>query len=594
MLKSSKRMERLLGFAGRYRYLTYFSWVGSAVSALLALVPFWYLWGMIREALAVAPDFSLAVHLVDYGWKALGFSIIAVLVYIASLLCSHLAAFRIAANLRMAMMERITQLPLGLVAQFGSGRLRKTVNEASAATETYLAHRLPDRAGAIATPLGLIGLLLVFDWRLGLLSLVPVALGFLVMMRMTGQKMRQKMTEYQNALEEMSNEAVEYVRGMPVVKTFGQTIDSFHRFRESIQQYGIWVTAYTKDLCLPMICYTVAINSVFVFLILGAFWLGGQVMTETFLLNLIFYCIITPIISVTMTRIMFQSEDAMIVDDALARMDQILTAKPLPQMTPMAHPQNGALDFSHVTFSYDGSNNALTDVTLSLQPGERVALVGESGSGKSTLAALAARFFDPQEGTVALGGADIRQISAKELMSQVGFVFQNSRLIQATLLENVRLGRPKASREEVLWALKEAQCSSIVEKFPQGVDTYVGPGGVYLSGGEQQRIAIARMFLKQAPVLLLDEATAFADAENEFYVQQAITKLSKGKTVLFIAHRLSTVASADRIVVLSEGEIVEEGTHETLLAKGGPYASLWAQYRRSLEWNIKKEERDNG
>ena len=498
-MKRQSNLQRLLGYAGAHKYLTYASWILSAVSALIALVPYWYIWRIIREVLAVAPDFGQAQGLVHNGWMAVLFAVAAVLVYIAGLMCSHMGAFRIATNLRLAMLEHIIRLPLGAAEAFGSGKLRKIVNESSAATETYLAHQLPDRAGAIATPCGLLALLLVFDWRLGLLSLVPVLLGFLIMMAMTGPRMQQKMKEYQDALDDMSNEAVEYVRGIPVVKTFGQTIFSFKKFKGSIDRYQKWVIAYTKELRTPMMCYTAAVNGVFVFLIAGALLFTRDGVTAQFLLNLMFYIIITPIISVTLTRIMFQSENAMIVDDALQRIDSILNLRPLPEAQRPQHPRDASVELSHVRFSYDGQKDALRDISLAIPAGQTVAFVGPSGGGKTTLANVISRFFDPQGGAVRIGGVDVRDISKEELMNTVSFVFQNSRLLKDSILENVRLGRPEATREEVLAALENAQCADILEKLPNGVDTVIGTKGVYLSGGEQQRIAIARGDAEKCP-----------------------------------------------------------------------------------------------
>ena len=588
-MKKQSNLQRLLGYAGRHRYLTFASWVLSAVSALLALVPYWYIWQIIREVLEVAPDFGRAQGLVHNGWMAVLFAVIAVLVYIAGLMCSHLGAFRIATNLRLAALEHIVRLPLGAAEAFGSGRLRKIVNESSAATETYLAHQLPDRAGAIATPCGLLVLLFVFDWRLGLLSLVPVLLGFLIMMTMTGSRMQQKMKEYQNALDDMSNEAVEYVRGIPVVKTFGQTIFSFRKFKGSIDRYQKWVIAYTKELRAPMMFYTAAINGVFVFLTAGAILLTSGGVSPEFLLNLLFYIIITPVISVTLTRIMFQSENAMIVDDALQRIDSVLNLKPLEETEHPRHPENGAVELSHIRFSYDGQKDVLKDISLTIPAGQKVAFVGPSGGGKTTLANVISRFFDPQSGSVRISGVDVKDISKEELMNTVSFVFQNSRLIKASILENVRMGRPDASREEVLAALENAQCADILEKLPDGVDTVVGAKGVYLSGGEQQRIAIARVMLKDAPVLILDEATAFADPDNEVRVQAAFSRLSRGKTVIMIAHRLTTVADVDRIYVIKDGAIEESGTSRELLERGGLFSKMWNDYQTSVQWKVAKE-----
>lgn len=588
-MKKQSNLSRLLTIAGSYRYLTYASWILSAISALIALVPYYFIWQVMREVLEVAPDFSRAQNLTYNGWMAVMFAVIAVLVYIAGLMCSHLGAFRIATNLRLQSMNHIVKLPLGFAEHFGSGKLRKIVNESSAATETYLAHQLPDRANALATPCGLLVLLFVFDWRLGLLSLAPVLLGFLIMMAMTGKEMQQKMKEYQNALDDMSNEAVEYVRGIPVVKTFGQTIFSFKKFKDSIDRYKVWVIAYTKQLRTPMMFYTAAINGVFVFLIAGALLFTQDQVTTEFLLNLVFYIIITPIISVTLTRIMFQSENAMIVDDALQRIDSVLNLEPLKETAHPMHPKDGSVELEQVHFSYNGEKDVLNGISISIPAGQTVAFVGPSGGGKTTLANLISRFFDPQSGTVRVGGVDVRDIPKEELMNTVSFVFQNSRLIKASIFENVRLGKPEATREEVMAALKNAQCDDILEKLPDGMDTVIGTKGVYLSGGEQQRIAIARVMLKNTPIIILDEATAFADPDNETRVQAAFSKLSKGKTVIMIAHRLSTVAGADRIYVVKDGQIAESGSSRELMERGGLFARMWQNYQTSIQWKVQKE-----
>ena len=588
-MEKKSNLSRLLGYAGGHRYLLYASWLLSAVSALVALVPFLYIWRIMQEVLETAPDFGNAQGMTHNGWMAVLFSVLAVLIYIAGLMCSHMGAFRVATNLRLETMRHIVRLPLGYAERFGTGKLRKIVNESSAATETYLAHQLPDRAGAIATPCGLLVLLFVFDWRLGLLSLVPVLLGFLIMMAMTGAKMQQKMKEYQNALEDMSNEAVEYVRGIPVVKTFGQTIFSFKKFRDSIERYKIWVIAYTKQLRAPMMFYTAAINGVFVFLIAGGLLFTRDGVTTAFLLNLIFYIIITPIISVTLTKIMFQSENAMIVDDALSRIDGVLNREPLREPSQPESPDGCTIELRDVCFSYDGKTDVLKNISLTIPEGRKVAFAGPSGGGKTTLANLICRFFDPQSGSVSVGGADVRDIPKEQLMNTVSFVFQNSRLLKASILDNVRLGRPDASREEVLEALENARCADILRKLPDGVDTVIGTKGVFLSGGEQQRIAIARVMLKNAPILILDEATAFADPDNEAKVQAAFSRLSAGKTVIMIAHRLSTVADVDCIYVIDDGKVAESGTGRELLDRGGLFAQMWNDYQTSVQWRVSKE-----
>lgn len=588
-MKKQSNLSRLMEYAGGHRYLTYASWILSAVSALLALVPYYYIWLVMKEVLDVNPDFDKAQNLAHNGWMAVIFAVIAVLIYIAGLMCSHMGAFRVATNMRIDTMEHIVRLPLGFAESFGSGKLRKIVNEASAATETYLAHQLPDKAGAIATPLGLIVLLFVFDWRLGILSLVPVILGFLIMMKMTGPRMEQKMKEYQNALDDMSNEAVEYIRGIPVVKTFGQTIFSFKKFKDSIDRYRVWVIAYTKELRAPMMFYTAAINGVFAFLIAGGLLFTSQGVTDEFLLNLIFYIIITPIISVTLTKIMFQSENAMIVADSLSRIDSVLNLDPLSEPREPKSPKDSSVELKNISFSYDGKKDVLKDISLTIPAGATVAFVGPSGGGKTTLANIISRFFDPKSGSVSIGGVDVKDISKEELMNTVSFVFQNSHLVKDSVLENVRMGKQDATREEVMDALEKAQCMDIIEKLPQGVDTVIGTKGVYLSGGEQQRIAIARVMLKNSPVVILDEATAFADPDNESRVQAAFSNLSKNKTVIMIAHRLSTVADVDKIYVLADGRIVESGSGASLIEEKGLFSKMWNDYQTSVKWKVEKE-----
>ena len=588
-MKKQSDLSRLMGYAGNYRYFTYASWVLSAASALVALVPFVYIWKILRDVLNAAPNYAQAVNIPHYGWMAVLFAVLSYLIYIAALMCSHLSAFRVATNLRLAVSEHLAVLPLGFAENFGSGKLRKIIHESTGAAEIYLAHQLPDQYNAIATPVGLLVLLLAFDWRLGLLSLAPVVLAFLIMATMTGKRMAEKMRQYGNALEAMSNEAVEYVRGIPVVKTFGQSVFSFKKFKATIDEYEKWVIAYTKELRMPMMLYTAAINGVFAFLIVGGLLFTRNGVTSEFLLNLLFYIIITPVISLTLTRIMYMSENELVVADALARVDSVLDAEPVPENDHPRHPKDASVSLKDVHFSYDGKTDVIKGVSLKIQPGQMVAFVGPSGGGKSTLANLICRFFDVQSGSVRVGGADVRDIPKEELMDTISFVFQNSRLLKGSILDNVRLGRAQATEAEVLAALKAAQCMDIVEKFPEGIHTVIGTKGVYLSGGEQQRIAIARAMLKNAPILILDEATAFADPDNEAKVQAAFAQLAKGKTVLMIAHRLSTVANADCIYVVQDGQIVESGTKDALCAQNGLFARMWHDYQASVQWKVAKE-----
>ena len=586
-MKKQSALTRLFEYAGNYKYFTMLSRILSVISAWIALVPFYYIWRIMKEVLDVAPAYDQAKGITSLGWSAVGFALLSMIIYIVALMCSHIAAFRIQANMRSAMMHKIVKLPLGFMDQDGSGKIRKIVQESSEATETYLAHQLPDRAGAIATPIGLLVLLVVFDWRLGLLSLVPVVTAFLIMSSMTGKNMEIKMKEYQNSLEEMSSEAVEYIRGIPVVKTFGQSVFSFKRFRKAIDNYEKWVISYTKDMRLPMVGYTTTINAVFAILIAAAFWFSKGTDDKTFLLNLLFYIIITPIITVTLNKIMYSSENKMLVEDALKRVDGILEREPLEQAKEPKMPKDASIVFENVSFRYkDGITDALHGVNLKIEPGEHVAFVGPSGGGKTTLASLIARFFDVTEGKLVVGGVNVKEIADEKLMETVSFVFQDSKLLKMSIYDNIRMGKKDATKEQVLHALKEAQCMDIIEKMPQGIDTVIGTRGTYVSGGEAQRLSIARAMLKDAPILIIDEATAFADPDNEVKVQEAFSRLSKGKTVIMVAHRLSSVTNADRICVLKDGEIVETGNHESLTKQNGIYAHMWKEYNQSIRWKV--------
>lgn len=586
-MKKESNLKRLLDYAGGYRYLTIASWVLSALSALVELFPFVYIWKVIKEILDVSPNYEDAQNLTHNGWMAVLFAVVTILIYVAALMCSHLAAFRVQANIRMKAMHHIVTLPTGFMDSMGSGKVRKIVYESSGATETYLAHQLPDKANALATPVGLLVLLLVFDWRLGLLSLLPVAAAFVIMSVMTGKRMAKKMEEYNNALGQMAGEAVEYVRGISVVKTFGQSVFSFKRFKESIDNYEKWVIAYTKDLRFPMMCYTTLVNGIFAVLIAAALVMTSDGVTNEFLLNLMYYIIITPIITLTLTKIMYASENKLIVADAMSRIDSILEMQPLPEAKNPKHPKNNSVELCGVSFRYkDAKRNALEDISLTIKPGEHVAFVGPSGGGKTTLASIVARFWDAGNGSVKIGDINVKDISKEELMDTVSFVFQDSRLLKTSILENVRMAKPDASRDEIMKALYDARCDDILEKLPNGVDTVVGAKGVYLSGGEQQRISIARVMLKNAPVLILDEATAFADPDNEAKVQAAFNVLAKGKTVLMIAHRLSTVTGADRIIVIKDGRVADCGTHDELRNRDGLYAEMWEQYNKAAKWKV--------
>lgn len=582
----------LFSYAGKYKALSVCACILSGISAVLILMPFICIWQVVREIFAVLPNVGQAQNLSYYGWLAVAFALAGIIVYFAALMCSHLAAFRTARNMRSEALHHIVRLPLGYFNQNSSGRLRRIIDESAGQTEAFLAHMLPDLAGAIVTPFAMLVILLIFDWRLGLVSLVPMIIGFIILSRMMGTSMNTSMQQYQNALEDMNSEAVEYVRGIPVVKTFQQSVYSFKNFHAAIKRYSSWAVDYTLKCRLPMCGFTVSVNGVFAFLIpAGILLIASAVDYKTFLLNFIFYVLFTPVVTVMMTRIMFSGENALMARDAARRIETILLEKPLEEPAVPVRPEGASIVFDQVRFTYSGSDTpAIDGVSFEIPEGATVALVGPSGGGKTTAASLIPRFWDVQEGRVCVGGVDVRQIATTDLMDQVSFVFQNTRLQKASLLENIRSARPDAPAEAVLAAARAARCEDIFEKLPQGIDTVVGTKGVYLSGGEAQRIALARAILKDAPIVLLDEATAFADPENEYQIQKAFEELTKGKTVLMIAHRLTTVRHADCILVMENGRVTEQGTHEALLEKGGTYAAMWKEYQSTEAWKITGKE----
>lgn len=584
--KKESNFSRLMDYAENYKYFTYISLVLSAVSSALALLPFYYIWKIIKEVLEVMPNFENAAGIVKNGVIAVVFAVLSMIIYIASLMCSHTSAFRVQANMRKQMMHKIVQLPLGEIEKFGSGKLRKIVNDCSGATETYLAHQLPDMVGSVVTPIGLLIFLIAFDWRFGLISLIPIVLSFVVMMTfMTGKTLQQKMAEYQNALDDMSNEAVEYVRGIPVVKAFGQSVFSFRKFKKSIDSYSEWAIAYTKNLRLPMAMFTMLVNGIFAFIIFGGLIFAKGEITNALILNILFYVIITPILTVTMTKIMFQSENKMIVADAFKRIDSVMNISPL-EATKCQKPTDASVQLKNVSYSYDGEIKAINNVSLDIKSGQTVAFVGPSGGGKTTISRLAARFWDTSSGTITVGGMDISQIEPETLLKLYSIVFQDVTLFNTSIMENIRLGKKGATDEEVLAAARLANCDEFANKMPNGYHTEIGENGCNLSGGERQRISIARAFLKNAPIILLDEATASLDVENETLIQTALSRLIKNKTVLVIAHRMRTVENADKIIVLTNGTVVEAGNPNELMNKNGLFRHMVELQTASQNWTI--------
>ena len=576
-------MKLIREYAGGHKNLITLGRFLAGISAILTLIPYYELWKIIRTA--VNGDELENINI--YAWSAVGMIVGALLVYIAALLCTHIAAFRVQANMRSSLMRRIITLPLGVFDEDGTGKIRRIVADSTAATETYIAHTLADKTVAAVTPVGLIVLVFAFNWKIGLVCMIPAVIGFACMMSMMGKCMQEKMKEYQNALETMNSEATEYVRGVPVVKTFGQTIHSFKRFKSCIDAYGKWTTDYTLMLRLPMTGFMTCINAIFAFIVISAYLITGNGITNADLLNIMYYIIITPLITIALTKIAYSGEAEMNLIDALKRVDRIMEMEPLKEGTSGNAPADHGIELKNVTYRYkDAIRDAVSDVSLDIRPGEHVALVGPSGSGKTTLAELMVRFFDVSSGEILIGGVNVKDISSSELMKQVSFVFQDSRLIKKSILENVRMSKPDASEAEVLEALKKAQCMDIIDKLPNGINTVIGEKGTYLSGGEQQRITIARAVLKDAPILILDEATAFADPDNETKVQAAFEELSRNKTLIMIAHRLSTVMNADRIFVMDDGKCVQAGTHDELMARDGLYKQMFDEYTRSIEWKV--------
>ena len=585
--KKQSSLSRILSYAGGHKNLTLLGCILSALSAVLGLIPYVCVWLAARNVLEDWPGLNGALNLSHWGWMAVGTAIGSIILYFAALMSTHIAAFRTARNIRRTAMAHVMKLPLGFFTGNQSGRLRKLIDDNAGLTEDLLAHKLPDLAGTIVTPIAAIVMLFLFDWKMGLLCLLTMALALLSMCLMMGGKNAGFFHRYQKEIERMSGEAVEYVRGIPVVKMFQQTVYSFKAFYAAIKDYSDLASQYAMSCRVGQTCFLTFINGAFALLIPAALLMASGGDVRTVLVNFIFYALFAPACGQMINRIMYMSEAVMEANEAVGRLDEILGQKPMEEPKVQKRSINAAVSFHHVTFTYPGANRpALDDVTFSVRPGQVTALVGPSGGGKTTAACLIPRFWDVDSGSVSVGGVDVREMDTKDLMEQVAFVFQDTRLFKESLLENIRAARPQASREEVLSAAHAAQCDDILEKLPHGLDTVVGTKGVYLSGGEQQRIALARAILKDAPIVVLDEATAFADPENEHQIQKAFETLTKNKTVLMIAHRLSTVQDADNILVLSDGKISEQGSHESLLAEKGVYAAMWEDYQRSAQWKV--------
>ena len=591
-------LSRLLAFAGERRALTYVGCVLSALSMLVSFGPYVCIWFAARDLIAVAPDWGAATGIAAYGWWALGFAVASIALYFVGLMCTHLAAFRCASNMRKRATEYLMRTSLGYFDTHASGALRRVVDGCALETEGLLAHKLPDTAGSVAMILGMLVLFFVFDWRLGVVCLVPVALSLACMFYMMGGRGMDFMTRYMESLVKMNKTGTEYVRGIPVVKVFQQTVFSFRAFHDAIEEFTVLAQDYAVKWCqTPQALSLTVISAAAAFLVpVAVLLVPGEADLARFAANFAFYAIFSAVIPTAMTRVMFMSEAFQSAADAVGRVEEVLSAPVIEAPASPCSPRDNSIRFEDVSFSYEGAEApALDHVSFEVPAGATVALVGPSGGGKTTAASLVPRFWDTGSGRVLVGGVDVRQMDPRDLMGRVAFVFQANRLFSQSILENVRAARPEATREEAMAALEAAQCADIIAKLPQGADTVYGAAGAHLSGGEVQRLMLARAILKDAPVVVLDEATAFADPENEVKIQAAFRRLARGRdgaprTVLMVAHRLSTVRNADRIVVLDGGRVAEQGTHDELLAAGGLYARMWADYERAVSWRIQGTE----
>lgn len=590
--QNKNKFIRLLNYSGNYKYLTIIGMFLSALSAICLLVPFIYIWDVVNALLAVAPDFIKAQNLDVYAINAFTFAILGIILNFFGLMGTHLSAFKNEKNMKDAAINHLLKLPLGYFSNHTSGGLRKIIDYSTAKTEVFLAHQLFDLTGAIVTPIVFLILLFSFDWLLGLICLIPIILCFVFMYPMFSKESRNSMEKYEKYLEEMNGEAVEYVRGIPVTKAFQQSIYSFKNFINAIKNYGKFSAEYSMSTHIPMTAFTVSINGFFALLIPAGILLAGSVVDVKFFANFMFYIIFTPICAVMMMKIMTVSQDWMLASCALDSIEAILNECPLVDPINPQKPKNHSIEFEGVYFDYenvDGDEHILNDVNLKINENETVALVGPSGGGKTTIASLIPRFWDVNKGSIKVGDVDVRDISTKELMKNISFVFQNTTLFKDSIYNNVAIGRKGASREDVKKALSLTQCDDIIDELPDGIDTVIGSEGTYLSGGQQQRIALARAVLKDAPIIILDEATALADPENEYLIQKAISEITKDKTVIMIAHRLSSVKSVDKIYVVENGRIVEEGNHHTLVDSEGIYSRMWVEFNQSIQWKVKSE-----
>lgn len=597
-MKESRKEKGVLGrlfqHMGMFKITMVIAIILSAVSSVINLYAFVCVYNVAKEIVqSLGNIHSLdQTYMVDMGWRAVFLILTSFGLYGMALLFSHITAFNTVAKLRIQIVRHIGNLPLGYHTTNPSGKQRKIIEKNSDNLETLIAHQIPDFAGAVALPVAFLVFMFVYDWRLSLICLIPILVGFGILYYMLKDESEGFAKQYQKSAEDISNAVTEYVRGIAVVKVFRQTANSFQRYKAAVKEYGDYLLKYALSMQNTDSAYHAAINGIFFFLIPGGIILfNAGSNPEKTVLSFLFFAVLIPTVVTILARIMNSSSNLMISQASLDAIDQILREKPLPETKTPQLPKGYDISLDHVSFSYeDAAGKALDDVSLDVPEGTITALVGESGGGKSTVANLIARFWDVDEGVIRVGGVDVREMDYKCWMEQVSIVFQDTNLFKMSIMENVAVFNPDASREDVLQALHLAQCDDILEKLPQGADTVIGTKGIYLSGGEMQRIALARAILKNAPVVLLDEATAFADAENEYLIQKALDELLRGKTVIMIAHRLSTIIHADQICVLERGKIVEKGTHRELMDLHGVYAGMYEEYQSSISWRIGEEQ----
>lgn len=556
MNQTSKTIGKLLKFSGPFRITILLSAVFSAFSAVINLKAYLCVYGVAKVLIQSSGNFGALdlAAMKALGMQAVWYVCMGFGTYGMALLCSHISAYNTVARIRMQLIRHLGTLPLGYHILHPSGKQRKIIEKNTDNLEILIAHNIPDYVQSLVLPVAFLVFMFRYDWRLSLICLVPILIGFILLFSMLKGESSGFIGQVQKSGEDISNAATEYVRGIAVVKTFGQTASSFRRYQRAVKDYADFMTKYAFSMENAFSLYTTIVNAVFLFLIPGGivlYNLGGG--AEKTIMTFAFFAVLIPLVASILTKLMHSSSNLMLADASFTAIEEMLAEKPLAETKKLQVPQNGEICLNHVSFQYEAGVKALDDVSLTIRPGTVTALVGESGGGKSTVANLIARFWDVSEGSVTVGGVNVRELDYADWMKHISIVFQDTNLFKMSVAENVAMYKPGASREEIMEALRQAQCEDILEKLPDGVDSVIGAKGVYLSGGEMQRIALARAILKDAPIVLLDEATAFADAENEYLIQRALDVLLRGKTVLMIAHRLQTIVHADQIIVMQRG-----------------------------------------